>query len=487
MSTSLRGALILAFIERYICYVLNFLVLAIVSRLLTPAEIGLAVLGTAILSVAECIRDGGASNYLVQSREISLLHIRTAFTVMLALTISLSLLIFSFSTMVASYYQNDSLIPYFELIALSFMASPFSGTILALMRRNLEFGRLALISIATQTIGGAVTIGLAALGFGYMSFAWAALATSIAGAAFAILAKPDLRLFRPSIADWQSVLTFGGVSSATVIVNRFYEMLPFLVMGRVLPIDSIGLYSRAQSFCQMADKVVFAGIGSVALPALAQEAREGRNLRDAYLKALSYITGVYWPILILLALLAHPAVLLVLGQQWLEIVPMVQVMAIATLFFFPAVLSYPTLVAAGGVSDTLRASLISLVPSALIMAAAAGHGPFAVAASQLLTIPLQVFVVLWFIRRRVYFSWLDLLVAVHKSAIVTLGSMIAPAMIIVGFGDGLEVSLPVAVFSIFGACAGWLITIMAVKHQLRSELGLGLRLLSNQLRRLRPA
>ena len=110
-----------------------------------------------------------------------------------------------------------------------------------------------------------------------MSFAWAALATSIAGAAFAILAKPDLRLFRPSIADWQSVLTFGGVSSATVIVNRFYETPPFLVMGRVSPIDSIGLYSRAQSFCQMADKVVFAGIGSVALPALAQEAREGRN------------------------------------------------------------------------------------------------------------------------------------------------------------------------------------------------------------------
>jgi lipopolysaccharide exporter len=64
------------------------------------------------------------------------------------------------------------------------------------------------------------------------------------------------------------------------------------------------------------DRVVLTGVFSVAFPALAAEIREGRGLKQPYLRALGLITVAYWPALVLLALLAHPVVSFILGRQW---------------------------------------------------------------------------------------------------------------------------------------------------------------------------
>ncbi len=487
MSNSVRGALIISSSERYVIFIVNFMTLAIVSRLLTPKEVGLAVLGTAALSITEAIRDFGASSYLVQHRNVTPEIIRTAFTVTLLLTVVIFLTIVASAELIAAFYKDENLVPYLRIIGASFLASPYSGTIMALMRRDLEFGRLAIVNVVGQSVGAFVTISLAALGASYLSIAWGVLAMSATTAALAIFMRPDFGVLRPLIGDWRSVLHFGGISSATTLINQGYNMLPALVMGRVLPMASVGLFSRSQSICQLADKLVFGSIGPVALSAFSREVREGRSLKEAYLRGLSYLTAIYWPILCLLALLAHTVVEVVLGRQWLEAVPMVQVMAIASLFFFPAVLSYPILVAAGGVADTLRATLISLPPSACIIGFAATVSPFAVAASQLVTIPLQVIVVMWFIRGRLDFNWKEFFGAVRTSAIVTAASLATPGMIVVASGGGGQVGLPVAALAVVGAGAGWLAAVFATSHILRVEIEFAAGVLSGQLRRVRTA
>ena len=69
------------------------------------------------------------------------------------------------------------------------------------------------------------------------------------------------------------------------------------------------------------------------------EIRQGNDLKRAYLQALSHITVVHWPALLLLAVLAQPIVMVLMGQQWTQIVPLVQIISIACLFWFPMVLT----------------------------------------------------------------------------------------------------------------------------------------------------
>ena len=101
--------------------------------------------------------------------------------------------------------------------------------------------------------------------------------------------------------------------------------------------------------------------------------------------------------------MADPIVAILFGSQWNEVVPLVRMLALASLSLSGACLTYPVLTAVGRVRDTLTASLISVPPSLLAIFIASFFGIEAVAASALFTLPLQAFVALCFVRRQIAF------------------------------------------------------------------------------------
>jgi O-antigen/teichoic acid export membrane protein len=90
-----------------------------------------------------------------------------------------------------------------------------------------------------------------------------------------------------------------------------------------------------------------------------------------------------------------------LGDQWLQVVPLVQILAIASLFSFTAELNFPVLVSVGAIRDLLLRGLIAWPISALLIASAGLWGLNAVAHSFLVIIPLQALISLHFVRRHV--------------------------------------------------------------------------------------
>jgi O-antigen/teichoic acid export membrane protein len=314
-------------------------------------------------------------------------------------------------------------------------------------------------------------VTLALLGYRYMSFAWASLFSGGLWVLLALWVRPDVSIFRPSLREWRKAIAFASYDSATAILNRLWEALPYVVLGRVLGVDAVGLYSRAVAVCSWPERYLLAGLGPVLLPAFSTHVREGRSLKAAYLKGIEYITCFTWPALILVAIFAHPIVPIVLGNQWTAAVPLVHIMSVALLAWFPAYLTYPALVASGGIRDTLTASVISLPVSALILASASRYGLRVVALSMLVTVPLQVVVAVTFIRRRVGLTWTEMLLAVRKSFIVAASSGIAP-LLLHGASHRFDSTISLGTVPI-GAClslSGWLLGLRLTRHPVFSEL-----------------
>ena len=67
----LRIALLVTTGDRYVSMAVNFISLAVVARLMAPADFGVAVLGTAITSVAVAAREFASQTWLIQRPEIS--------------------------------------------------------------------------------------------------------------------------------------------------------------------------------------------------------------------------------------------------------------------------------------------------------------------------------------------------------------------------------------------------------------------------------
>lgn len=468
-----RRALAFTFAQKYLLTAIHLVSTMVLARLLAPSEIGVFAVGNAVVSMTEVFRDFGVGTYLIQTRQITRVKIRTAFTITLILSVLVSGLLVVLSGEIAAFYREPGVQEMLYIAAANFLIVPFAATVMSLLRRDMAFGAIARINLVATLSYGVTVNGLAALGFGYMSLAWAMLVSSAIGALAAILHRPDLRMFCPGLGDWRKILSFGSFSSATAVLNGLYSNLPQLILGRILDFAAVGLYSRAVMLSQLFDRLVLDAVNPVVLPAFATAVRSGDALKTPYLCALEYITALQWPFLLCLALLADPIVELLLGHQWLAVAPLVRIIALASLCLFPAFLTYPLLVAVGRVRDTLTMSLITVPVSLALLFAASFFGLEAVAASLFLAAPLQVYVALAFVRRQARFSWYELVAAVQKSALVALGAAAAPAAVVVLAGFRLDLSILEAAIAGVGAFLGWLATLSITRHPLFGEISRG--------------
>jgi O-antigen/teichoic acid export membrane protein len=343
-----------------------------------------------------------------------------------------------------------------------------------LLRRNLAFGSLAVINTASAAVVALATIVLALAGFSYMSVAWATLAGAGTTTVLAFYFRPDLSILCPAFRSWSNVLRFGGYQGASHVINRTYEALPQLVLGHLLPHAAVGLYNRAVLVSDIPDKMLLASVSYVAFPALAAETRRGRSLKEPYLRALGYITVLFWPALVVLGILAYPAVLILLGDQWLTVVPLLQVMAIAGLAWFPVMLTGPVLMAVGANRDRVLAVLVTRAVAGITLCGAAYFGVMAMALSRLAILPFQMIVSLWFVRRRVAFLWRDLWAALWKSAVVTASSAAGPICVVALSDSGIEVGMAETAIAVVLAAAGWLAGVLAIRHPVLLELCQGI-------------
>ena len=401
----MRRAFMFSTGERYVAILANFVTLAVVSRVLTPSEIGVAVVGMAVAQMLQTLREFATTNYIVQRPDLSDEDVRTTSTVFLLLSAGIALALYLSSTAIAASYEDVRLESYLKIGALCLVGEAVSAPIQALYRRDMRFDLLAAINVAGTVVGNAATLILAVLGWSYLSFALGWLATTVVMMVLALILYRDPSIFRPSLASWSQLFAFGSLNGANVMLAKMFETVPYLVLGRMLSFDAAALYNRSATVAQLPDKLLLGGLSSILLPAFAADLRNGRNLRENYLRGVELITAVQWPALICLSLLAYPIVRVLLGEQWTAVVPLVQVMALAGLAAFSAEFVAPMLMAVGAFRDLLVRGLIIWPTSAALLVAAAAHSLEAAAWSWMIIVPFQTFVSIAILRRHMDMSW----------------------------------------------------------------------------------
>lgn len=474
--TSVPRSIFFSALERYASLALFFISTAVLSRLLTPREFGIyAVVGAVTTVVAASSQEFGGPNYLVQKASLTEASIRTAFTVTFCLSVAIGAALALLGGMVGTLFGEPGVATGIEVASLSFLITPFSMTVIALLRRKMRFGVIAAANLAGNCANAVVSIALAATGYSYVAPIWGLVAGSAVQAAYVMAACAEFRIFRPSFSGYPDVVRFGLYSSGVVLTNVFYGSAPQLFLARVLDFAAVGLYSRAVNVTQVFDKLVVQAISPVIMPAIFVQTKGGADLKRIYLDAIELLTVLHWPFLILVSVLAKPLIAFWLGPTWLEVVPLVRLLCIAYLSMFAACLTYPILVVAGSVRDALISSLVSLPPSLLVILGASFLGVEAVAASALLTLPFQAAVAIYFISRHLRLRPVEIFYATRRSAVVTVATAVGavPGVLMEHY------AVAGAAFGVVAGCVGggaaWLGAVAATRHPLLPKLKSALR------------
>lgn len=468
--TALQRSLLFSFMDRYAGIVIAMAMTMASARLLTPADFGVFAVGMSVIMLIDVLRDFSTGNYIVQLKALERSAVRSAFTVSCIISFSCAAALALAAIPLGRFYDQPGVGHVVLVLSAGLLLNPFSTPSTAMLRREMAFGRLAMIGVATS-LGQLVTIVLlASLGQGYMAMAWAGLVAVLLRTLGANIARPMPWAFRPTLTGSREIVSFGAWSTAAGIVSVINDTLPQLIIGGVLGVVPVGLLGRAQMVCQLPEKLIASGLHPVALPAFTEHARRGGSLKEPYLLGLSYMAAVYVPAMVCLALLAEPVVLILLGPQWTEVPPLVRLTAMGLVWLFPCFLTYPMLVALGRIRDVLVTSLIGILPSLLLIAVAAPHGITAVAAASLITGPLQAFVAVSFVRRHVCLAWTEILGAVAPGALATLGAAAGVVAVMSLFGFRTAPPLGEILVAIVAAGLGWLAGLLLGGHPLIGEL-----------------
>jgi O-antigen/teichoic acid export membrane protein len=464
----LRKAVLLATAEQQFALGANFVVAVLTARLMIPHEIGISVVGAAIVALITALREYATSSFLIKHSDISPADMRGALTAIIFANLVLTACLALAAPVFGLLYADERVISYLRVVALGLMVEAFATPVVAVLRSEMAFDKAATIGAVGTVVMAAITIGMAAADFGYISFACGILAGTSASAVTAAITRPRFWLFRPSLSSWRLLFAFGGFNGTNSVLRQLYESVPYLVLGHVLSFESVAYFHRALMLSQLPGKLLLNGVEALMLPALTTQVRRSQGLKEPFLRTVECVSAVYWPALLVLVILSEPIVRILYGPAWLPAAPLTQIMALAALFAFISKLDTSVLVAAGGLRDMLTRGLIVFPLCAIVSTTSALFGVFALALSYWITYPMQFAISLYYLKRHVAFSWTEFASALAESALVGIASAIGPLAVVAAYGaHDLTLGATCAAGTL--AVAGWLTALWFTRHPLFVE------------------
>lgn len=469
---SIRKSLALSFASRYTTLFIQLVSNMILARLLTPADIGIFSVAIAVTGLAHAVRGFGVQKYVIQEEHLTTDRIRTIFGLSLAISWTIALMLLAFSGTLSDFYDEPGLRQVLAVLSINFFVIPFGAPAYAILRRDMAFGPLYRMDFVTVLVHSVTAIVLAALGFGFISLAWASVAGVITTTVAAALFRPQIAGLLPNFSEWRHVVHFGGVSSATNLLVQSGSSAIDLIVGRMLGFGAVGFYSRAQGLVALFQRDFMEAVHNVAFPAFANDKRNDRELKASYLKGLTFVTVFAWPCYGFLGLMAYPLIRIMFGTQWDSAVTIVQILAVAAFFHASWSLGTHALLATGHVVDNLKAEALVQLSRIFLILLLVPYGLEVVAGAQILANVIGLIVFQRYLSSAIDMTFSDLFRATYPSFVTAACSLIIPVTVIMLYDIGPNnIWQPFLVAGV-GSPLGWLGGIMLTRHPVRYEIAL---------------
>jgi O-antigen/teichoic acid export membrane protein len=351
----------------------------VLARLLSPADYGLQAMVLTLTGFFSLFRDAGLSVASVQRETLSREQVSTLFWINQAIGVSLMIVVAASAPLVAAFYKDPRLYWITIASATIFFLHSLSIQHRALLDRAMRITTSVKIDILACTIGAAVAIVMAALGYGYWALICQNIALPLVGTLAVWIAMP----WMPGKPRWtpelRSMVRFGS----TVTLNSFIVYVAYnaekVLLGRYWGSAPLGLYGRAYQLTNLPVQQLTGSMGSVAFPMLSRLQGDPVRLQRSHLKVHSLVVSLTVPVVITCALFADEIVRLMLGPKWNGAAPIVRYLA-PTMLVFALLNPFSWFLrATGRVARSLKAALV-ICPVVIVGVAVGLHwGPTGVA------------------------------------------------------------------------------------------------------------
>lgn len=320
-------------VERFSTQGIQFLFGIVLARLLTPADYGVIAMLTIFLAICQTFIDSGFANAIIRKIDRTEKDMATMFFFNIGMSLVCYAILFFTAPFIASFYNMPELTLVLRVLALRLIVQSFSTVQVTNLTIKIDFKKQAKISLASAIISGIVGIGFAYKGYGVWSLVIQALFSSTFNA---LLYWLTIRWHPQCFFDKESfknLFSYGSKLLISGLLDTVYNNLYPLVIGKFYTPAQLGAFAKADHFSQFPSQNIMRILHRVSFPVLSALQNDPQRMRNSFLKFINYSALIIFPLMLGLLALSKPMTLLLLTERWKEMIPLLQILCIAMMWY----------------------------------------------------------------------------------------------------------------------------------------------------------
>ena len=304
---------------------LGLISVVVLARLLVPADFGLVAMAMAIIAFIDVATTFSFDVALIQKPHPTRTHYDTAWTLNIAVGVGCALVIAALAYPAALFYSEPRLTAVMLVLAGSWLLQGFENIGAVNFRREMNFAREFKFMASKRIVGFVVVLSLALALESY----WALIAGTVVSRFAGVLLSYAMQPFRPrfSLAASKELFSFSSWLLLNNILLATLANIPRFFIGRVYGPRALGLFTIGHEIAFLPATELVAPINRAVLPGYSRMAEDPQILREGFIDVISMILIIALPASLGLAAIADPLVKVLLGDKWLDAIPVIQVLA----------------------------------------------------------------------------------------------------------------------------------------------------------------
>ncbi len=339
----------------------QFVVGIVLARLLFPEQFGLIGMLAIFMAVAQSFLDSGFGAALIQKRDATQTDVCSIFYFNIMIGLAAAGLVCLVAPWIAVFYKEPVLTPLMRVLSLTIVINSFGLIQGTLLTKEINFKTQTKVSLIAGVLSGIIGIKLAANGFGV----WSLAIQQVTNALFRTICLWIFNPWRPalifSLTSLRSMFGFGSRLLASDLLNRIFDNIYLLVIGKLFSAADLGFFTRAKTLNDIPSQTSSEMTARVTFPVFSTIQDDPARLKRGLKKALIILMLVNFPMMIGLAVIARPLVLTLLTEKWVACVPYLQLLCVVGLLYPLHLMNLNVLQALGRSDLFLRLEIIKKV------------------------------------------------------------------------------------------------------------------------------
>ena len=317
-----------------ITFVLRLGCIVVLARILVPEQFGLISMVMALTVIAERFKDLGLSLATIQKKDITHEQISSLFWINVMSGAAIMMILCMLSKLIAWFYGDDRLVWITVGISSTFLFGGMTVQHQALLRREMQFLKIAAVNVAATIVSVFIAIMLAAVGYEYWALMWREIARSVFFAVGTWLAFPWIPGLSIRNANIGEMVRFGRDVTGFNVVNFIAQSFDQILIGKFWGPSILGIYRQAYQLILGPVGQLSFPVQYVAEPALSLLQNDPFTYRQYYKKIVTLLSVVSMPLAVLLFLNSKDIILVLLGEKWIEAAEIFRILAVGA-FILP--------------------------------------------------------------------------------------------------------------------------------------------------------